>query len=533
MIQTESLFLNMINNPVRDFEGRVEILEGSALLDICKCGEQLKEFTIERVGDSSKFFGFGVCQKLNVKMLDVKRERELSTANTLDVAFGVGSDFIHPYPYFYITQVRRDENTNALSITAYDALYKASNYTVADITGLTDYTIKEFANACAALLGLSMEIVNVSDNVFETHYPEGANFSGTETIRQALDAVAEATQTIYYINSENVLVFKRIYTGALYTIMKSRYIDLDVGENKRLSAISHTTELGDNVTAQATYTGTTQYIRENPFYTMREDINTLLDNALSAVGGLLIRQFDCNWRGNFLMEIGDRMWIYPKQGEALCDFYILDDVIKYDGTLSEKTRWKYEKSDTETESNLTTIGDTIRNTYARVDKVNQEIELVATAAEDNKNAIASIKLNTESINATVESVRKTTEEAFDTVNSNIGSLTSKVEAQITAEDVNISISNALDNGVTKVETETGFKFDKDGLTVSKSNSDISTLITEDGMKISKNDDVVLTANNVGVEARNLHATTYLIVGANSRFEDYNDNRTGCFWIGGE
>jgi len=52
------------------------------------------------------------------------------------------------------------------------------------------------------------------------------------------------------------------------------------------------------------------------------------------------------------------------------------------------------------------------------------------------------------------------------------------------------------------------------------------------MKIIKDTDIVLTANNTGVDAKNLHATTYLIVGANSRFEDYDDNsRTGCFWIG--
>jgi hypothetical protein len=53
------------------------------------------------------------------------------------------------------------------------------------------------------------------------------------------------------------------------------------------------------------------------------------------------------------------------------------------------------------------------------------------------------------------------------------------------------------------------------------------------MTVYKNSATVLTANNVGVDAVNLHATTYLIIGNNSRFEDYGSNRTGCFWIGGE
>ena len=53
------------------------------------------------------------------------------------------------------------------------------------------------------------------------------------------------------------------------------------------------------------------------------------------------------------------------------------------------------------------------------------------------------------------------------------------------------------------------------------------------MRVSKGGQVVLTGDNNGVEALNLHATTYLIIGNNSRFEDYdNGSRTGCFWIGG-
>ena len=63
-----------------------------------------------------------------------------------------------------------------------------------------------------------------------------------------------------------------------------------------------------------------------------------------------------------------------------------------------------------------------------------------------------------------------------------------------------------------------------------------TQITEDGMTIYRKIEGELTemlvANNIGVEAKNLQATTYLINGKNSRFEDYNGNRTGCFWIGG-
>ena len=80
-------------------------------------------------------------------------------------------------------------------------------------------------------------------------------------------------------------------------------------------------------------------------------------------------------------------------------------------------------------------------------------------------------------------------------------------------------------------TETGFTFDKEGLTISKSDSEMSTVVDEDGMTIYKNNDVMLDVNNQGVNAQNINVSTYLIVGNNSRFENYGSLRTGCFFIG--
>lgn len=76
-----------------------------------------------------------------------------------------------------------------------------------------------------------------------------------------------------------------------------------------------------------------------------------------------------------------------------------------------------------------------------------------------------------------------------------------------------------------------YQFGTEDFTIEKTGSEMKTRISEDGMKVYKNGEEVLTANNAGVNAVNLHASTYLIIGKNSRFEDYGENRTGCFWIG--
>ena len=85
-----------------------------------------------------------------------------------------------------------------------------------------------------------------------------ADIEGTETIRELLDDIAEATQSIYYINHENKLVFRRISkTQINLTITKEDYISLNSGENRRLQTICHATELGDNISASTSLIGST------------------------------------------------------------------------------------------------------------------------------------------------------------------------------------------------------------------------------------------------------------------------------------
>lgn len=533
MVNTDTIISSMINSPVRVIYARVELLNGSALIDTFRYRDKLISFSIERIGDESKFFGYGVCHRLNVKLIDINRELDITTANQLDIAFGVGSDYVYTCPVFFVSEVHRNETTNELSITAYDALYTASNHTVKELSVFSyGYTLGALAEDCAALIGIPIKYENVNDSSFSTYYPQGANFEGSESIREVLDAIAEATQTIYYINSEWELVFKRLDKDGspVLTIDKEKYYSLENKDNRRLVEIAHITELGDNLAASIGVSGTTQYIRNNPLWDMRDDTAQLVENALAAIGGFTINQFNCDWRGNFLLEIGDKIELITKDNESAVS-YLLNDTIEYNGYYSQKTQWNYNNNDAETESNPTTIGDALKQTYAKVDKVNKEIALMVSDIGAAKEDIAAITLNTDSINATVSAIQETTTNALSGVNDEIATLKNSVSARMTEEDVKITIQNELSNGVDKVETNTGFTFNDDGLTVEKSGSDMKTQITEDGMLVYKNGEAVLTANNVGVDAVNLHATTYLIIGNNSRFEDYGSGRTGCFWIG--
>ena len=696
MLATTSAYNSAISASVRRIKAKVELYNGSTLVATYTQADKVISFDIQRVGEDGKFFGFGICHRLNVHLIDVQRELDISTANTIKISLGAelpnGTTEYKIYPTFQVSEVHRDENTNELSVTAYDAIYKASEHAVSELVLTKPYTIKQFVEACASVLGVSA----TGHTNFILSYENGANFDGTETLREALDDVAEATQTIYFLDANNKLCFKQLDKSgnAVISIDKSKYMTLKSGVGHRLQTICMCTELGDNVSESTTLVGSTQYVRDNAFWELRDDIAALVHNAITTIGDISIDVFDCTWRGNPALEVGDKIALTTKDNKALTA-YLLNDTIKYDGSLSEKTQWKYDANSTETESNPTSLGDAIKQTYARVDKQEKQITLLASemnsqtqaikktvkqvdveyylststtsatggswsttapawqegkymwsrqkitytdgtsitrnatciagaTGADGKNGtngrgitsvtteyyistsqtelaggswsasqpaweegkyiwtrskivynnpttteyttavcdaawaqinaitgqqktnttdISQLKVEKNNISASVATIVEKQSDIDSTIvdmQKGIGeqnqsnaaqfeSLTNKVNATMTSEQVQLAISTEVAKGASKVTTSTGFKFDDSGLTISKTNSEMSTTIDEDGMSIYKGSEEVLTADNTGVDAKNLHATTYLIIGTNSRFEDYG-SRTGCFWI---
>lgn len=694
MINTKPVFIDMINSVSRQFEARVELLNGSTILNTFTYDGALQSITIERAGDESCFFGFGICEKLTLKLRDKERAINVLKGNRLDVSLGVGNDYLYPFPAFDVEEVTRDENTNALTITAYDVIYKANSLKVSDMQLPKSYTILGFATSASSLLGIPIKLDGLMEKEFNVEYPNGANFDGTESIRDALNDVAEATGTIYFVNNNWELVFKKLDIAGdpVLAIDKSKYFTLSAKTKYTLTGITSATELGDNVTVGTTV-GAHQYLRDNAFLELRDDIATLLNNIFSKVNGLSMYQFDLAFRGNFLLECGDKISVTTKDNDVI-NCYILNDTITYNGGLNGKISWAYNAGQGETASNPANIGEAIKQTYARVDKQQKQITLLASdvnsqteiikktvkqvdveyylststtsaiggewsttapewqagkymwsrqkvtytdgtsitrnatciagaqgaegtngrgitsvtteyyistsqtelvggewseeqpqweegkyiwtrskivynnptsteyttavcdAAWAQINAItgqqkiittdiSQLKVEKNNISASVATIVEKQSDIDSTIvdmqqgiteqnasnAAQFETLTNKVDATMTSEQVQLAISTEVAKGASKVTTSTGFIFDDNGLTISKSDSEMSTNIDEDGMSIFRNSEEVLTADNTGVNATNLHATTYLIIGTNSRFEDYGSNRTGCFWIG--
>lgn len=103
-----------------------------------------------------------------------------------------------------------------------------------------------------------------------------------------------------------------------------------------------------------------------------------------------------------------------------------------------------------------------------------------------------------------------------------------------ADQIQLSIRSVQTQGISRVQTQTGYTFDETGLTISKSGSSMENLLDDTGMYVRCLGQTVLQANDDGVMAVDVTVGNYLVVGQHARLEDYSgadgESRTACFYI---
>lgn len=140
----------------------------------------------------------------------------------------------------------------------------------------------------------------------------------------------------------------------------------------------------------------------------------------------------------------------------------------------------------------------------------------------------SLKRDVNEISMQATEAVKKADEAGNTV----AELSKQVALKVDASEFSVKVREETSKGIS---LETGYSFDVNGLNISKTGEEMTNMLDNTGMYVKKSGEDVLVANKNGVEAKDLHASTYLIIGKDdgrSRFEDYGIDRTACFWIGG-
>ena len=419
--------------------------------------KQIYNWKIERNAEDSKFFGTGVCQKMTLETIMTDFGSQVRTINPVS---GV-SGFTFSTPLFYITEVIQDEVANKITYTAYDGLYFATLHKIKEANLPSTYTIKELAEKAVALIP---ELSGVDTSSLNLPFTS-ANLSGEETCREIFDDIAEATQTNYYVNSENILCFKRMNTIVSVNVPKTAYFEATTGAAYVLKTIMSVTELGDN--ASATATGSpdvsgievTQYVRENCFYTQLKDtqLKNALQYAINNVGNSYLYEYSIKWRGITATEPFDIISFANRDG-LYVETVLFNDTISYNGGLIEQSSWSYKAQDETEESSG--IGERINNTFARVNKVDNTVKIHAGLINNLQEEYAELNVTVDGINTKVQknsgdisTLNQTATEINTQVQKNTGDISTLNQ---TATELRSEVTDANNNASQAVQTANSF-----------------------------------------------------------------------------
>lgn len=439
----------------RYVKGKVEVYRASTLLYTLMPNDYLK--SIEIVSSPVKaFFGYAMSQQTTITFIDKLAELAILEGDIVRPYIGIEDNGTITYiqkPDFIIGKVDRKQNGIDLIVEGYDLIEKAKEYKPSSLAINLPCNLEQYFNAVCAVLGCQGNYGGLI-NFTITELP---NYDDNNTLRDILNDLAGACGCICYM-SGTVATMKPLTASNPHTISKADYFSLTTGTPLTLTSVISTNPLGDNVESGS---GIPQILSDNGFLVNRTDRGTILDSLREAVYGLTVVPYELEWRGNPNVELGDCIELESKNG-TITTFY-LSESMSYSGGLKASSNFDFTERDA-LHTNSSTIGEKLNETIAKVDKVNQTIELRVSEAIENDSTVAELKLSVGQIESSVVELEGEVETAKSEMTQTATELTSRVEtaegnastALQTANSFETRISDAEDNASTAIQTANSF-----------------------------------------------------------------------------
>lgn len=303
-------------------------------------------------------------------------------------------------------------------------------------------------------------------------------------------------------------------------------------------------------------------IADNPFAYTELKRKQLIE-AGRRLFGLRYTPMTVDMLGLMYLNAKDRISVENLNGEKF-NTYLLDHTIDYTGIVLDSME-SPAKTNTETKYHfIPQLIQTLKHTEIKADKAKQEITLIVEKQEGLENTIAEQKIQSDKISSRVEDVNKRMTNDYITeerVNSKIDGINKEYEilekrvatTELSSSDFKVQIENIQNNGVDKITTSMGYTFNDKGLNINRDNADTGTIVDEAGVQVIDKtgyqetdilyagyikEDNTKYSDYVGqtiVSTTNLIVRNYLVVGDNSRFENYKNpilggQGTGAFEI---
>lgn len=473
-----------------------------------------------------------------MKQLEIDSNVEIPVGTLLNYKFGVKvkedvvTNYRDNYDYvdfgnYIVYEVEKQEDTNSYSITCFDKmLYSMIEYTGLSITypiTIRDY-IKTICN------GIGLEFANENDT-FPNHdkliekelfLAEDGNSLGY-TYRDIFDQLAQVTASIICLNSNNAVEIRfPNETGDTIDEEYLKNVNVKFGEKYgpiNTIVLSRAGE-SDNIylddPKSVELNGRCELkIIENQIMNFNNR-NEFIPDILEKLNGLEFYLNDFSSTGIVYYDIYDKYNI--QIGDMTYPCIMFNDEILITQGLEEIIFTNLPEGSTTDYTKADKTDRKINQTYIIVDKQNGEIESLSSSVTT---------ISTTTGNQYQDLLKK-----FDgyTPQSDFATLENSVKQIQTDTYTKTEINTKLTDGsVTKVLTTSG-TFDENGMHYEKTGAKTSSTINEKGVEVDNattGEELLFAGydeeiNQTIVRTENLTVRKYLVIGENSRIEDYGD-----------
>lgn len=220
---------------------------------------------------------------------------------------------------------------------------------------------------------------------------------------------------------------------------------------------------------------------------------------------------------NLLIHAGNTVQITDRNGKSITAYVMTRTQAGQKDTLECTGSARRDSSSAVNNQSFKALTGKVLNLTTTVDGLKVE-------NKDTSGKVASIAATVDSIDTRVGNQQS----QIDGVNESISQI------RQTAIEISATVKSVQDEGVKKVSTEFGLTIDESAVKIQRSDSEMTNCLNEDGMYVKyqegkSNEKIMLKADKDGVIATDVSVRNYLSVGKYARFEDYDQDRTACFW----
>ena len=406
------------------------------------------------------------------------------------------------YGSYIVKESAKDEEKQSITLECYDLmLLSMIPYDLA-LDYSTEVTVKDLLDAICDRLGWTK---GYSEFFNSDVLVDGEKYDSGDTFRDVLDDIAEvAGGMIGFVGDELSVIYP---TDKGQTLDEENLKSLKIGKKYGpiKSVVLSRAPQEDNI-----YNQDTNSIEEHGLTEIRIENNQIIDShrddfiagISEALFGLSFELYELDSFGIGYLSFGEIFTIQTADGVEHKALMLCDDLEITQG-VSETSRLEAPEA---SETDYTAASKTekaLNKTILKVDKQAQEITALVSRTETVEGAVSGLETK----------------------------VTHLAEIAMDSDSVDIKIAKVVE-GIDSITTSTGYTFDQNGLHINKSGEEMENKLDNTGMYVNRGGDNILSANNEGVDAINLRSRQFLIIGNNSRFENYGSGRTACFFIGG-